>query len=231
MKQVNQEQIQRLYQFTREHFVEFYDLQSELVDHLANDIENQWQKKPELEFEQALKNAFGRFGVFGFDDVMQKRHAALQKMYWNELWKFTKEYYRIPKIILTITSVFFLYKIMMAINSVYFIVPFILAEIVFLYKAYRKVARYKIQGHPDKQFIIQQNLKAFYSTTGMLVVTTQFNVLLQLAINFNIPLQIIFIAFSIITVLFFISLHALYFELPAFMERRINEHFPQLKSA
>lgn len=32
-------QIQNLYTFTKNHFVEYYDLQTELVDHLVNDIE------------------------------------------------------------------------------------------------------------------------------------------------------------------------------------------------
>ena len=38
---VNQKQIDELYLFTRQHFVEYYDLQTELVDHLANAIETQ----------------------------------------------------------------------------------------------------------------------------------------------------------------------------------------------
>ena len=46
-------QIQELYAFTRQHFVEHYDLQTELVDHLANDIEQQWQVQPKLTFEDA----------------------------------------------------------------------------------------------------------------------------------------------------------------------------------
>ena len=44
-------QIQDLYTFTRQHFVEHYDLQTELVDHLANDIETQWQNQNKLSFE------------------------------------------------------------------------------------------------------------------------------------------------------------------------------------
>ena len=31
--------IEQLYKFTKDHFVDWYDLQTELVDHLANDIE------------------------------------------------------------------------------------------------------------------------------------------------------------------------------------------------
>ena len=37
---LTEEQIQQLYKFTRQHYVEHYDVQTELVDHLANDIEH-----------------------------------------------------------------------------------------------------------------------------------------------------------------------------------------------
>jgi hypothetical protein len=33
---------------SRQHYVEWYDLQSELVDHLANAIETQWQENQSL---------------------------------------------------------------------------------------------------------------------------------------------------------------------------------------
>ena len=51
---LTQEQIARLYRFTREHYVEWYDLQTELVDHLANAIEEQAQQNPTLSFEALL---------------------------------------------------------------------------------------------------------------------------------------------------------------------------------
>ena len=38
---LNQGLILELYAFTRKHFVEHFDLQTELVDHLANGIEQQ----------------------------------------------------------------------------------------------------------------------------------------------------------------------------------------------
>ena len=70
-------QIDRFYQFTRQHYVEWYDLQTELVDHLANSIELQWQDNPKIDFEVALNIEFKKFGVFGFMDVVEKRQAAL----------------------------------------------------------------------------------------------------------------------------------------------------------
>jgi hypothetical protein len=46
------EQIDHVFTFTRQHYVEWYDLQSELVDHLANAIETQWQENPKLSFNK-----------------------------------------------------------------------------------------------------------------------------------------------------------------------------------
>jgi hypothetical protein len=47
---LSQDQIQELYNFTRRRLVEHYDLQTELVDHLANGIEKQWEGNPDLTF-------------------------------------------------------------------------------------------------------------------------------------------------------------------------------------
>lgn len=103
------QQIDRLYQFTRQHYVEWYDLQTELVDHLANAIEQQWQENPIISFEDALQKEFKKFGVFGFMNVVEKRQAALNKKYNKIIWKHFKAFFTIPKIIFTITLVGLIY--------------------------------------------------------------------------------------------------------------------------
>ncbi|PIB23403.1 hypothetical protein [Maribacter sp. 4G9] len=102
---LTQDQIQELFKFTRAHYVEHYDLQLELVDHLANGIENQWQHNPELSFEQAKNNEFKKFGVFGFQDVIKQRRKAMSKRYRNLIWRYFKEWWSLPKIIATLTFV------------------------------------------------------------------------------------------------------------------------------
>jgi len=97
--------IEQLYKFTRQHFVEHYDVQTELVDHLANDIEQIWKENPTLTFEQARDNSFKKFGVFGFMNVVEEKQKQLGKKYRKVLWKYVKEWFKLPKIILT-TSVF-----------------------------------------------------------------------------------------------------------------------------
>lgn len=98
------EQIEYLFQFTRKHYVEWYDLQTELVDHLANAIEEQWQQNPKLSFEDALQIEFKKFGVFGFMDVVEKRQIALGKKYNKLVWQHFKTFFTIPKIIGTVTA-------------------------------------------------------------------------------------------------------------------------------
>jgi len=94
--------IQSLFKFTRQHYVEHYDLQSELVDHLANDIEVIWQEQPSLSFENARDISFKKFGIYGFMDVVEKRTAALEKKYWKLVWNIFKGFFKLPQIILTI---------------------------------------------------------------------------------------------------------------------------------
>ena len=93
--------IQRLYKFTREHFVYHYDVQTELVDHLANDIEQIWEEQPKLSFEKARDISFKKFGVFGFMDVVEKKQKAMNKHYWKILLRFAKEWFTFPKIVTT----------------------------------------------------------------------------------------------------------------------------------
>ncbi len=106
--QLNQAQIQQLYAFTSKHFVEHYDLQTELVDHLANGIEEQIAINPKLTFKQALNNEFRKFGIHGFEDVIAKRKRAMSLKYWKIIFGFFKDYFSFPKIIATLSAILFL---------------------------------------------------------------------------------------------------------------------------
>ena len=109
---LNEQQIEKLYLFTRQHFVEFYDLQTELVDHLANAIEAQLQLVPNRTFDVALQIEFKKFGVFGFMEVVEKRQAALNKKYAKIVWSHFKKFFRLPQIIGTFSAIGILYLIL-----------------------------------------------------------------------------------------------------------------------
>ncbi|MDB2606420.1 hypothetical protein N9Y48_01440 [Zobellia sp.] len=94
------DQIQELYSFVRKQYVEHYDLQTELVDHLANGIEEQWLHYPERTFNEARLKEFKKFGVTGFEKVIKEKTRSVRKKYRNIVWGFYKDFFRMPKIVL-----------------------------------------------------------------------------------------------------------------------------------
>ncbi len=127
-KTVSEKQIECLFQFTREHYVEHYDLQVELVDHLANAIEERWEQTPELPFEECMNAEFKKFGVFGFMDVVEKRQKALRKKYRALIWQQVADFFQLPKILLTGSLTFLLYLVVQlgVFYRLFFVVMFFL---------------------------------------------------------------------------------------------------------
>lgn len=117
MIKLTRTQIDQLYLFTRQHYVEWYDLQSELVDHLANAIETHWQENPKLTFEEVLNKEFQKFGVFGFMDVVEEKQKFLGKKYRKLIWNYYTEFFRLPKIILTFLSMLLIYKLLIVFDG------------------------------------------------------------------------------------------------------------------
>lgn len=110
-RKVSNLEVEALHAFTRRHFVEYYDLQTELTDHLANAIELQWATRTDLSFDEALTIEFKKFGIFGFMDVVEKRQLALTKRYHKLCWKYVREFFKLPKIIISALAVILIYKV------------------------------------------------------------------------------------------------------------------------
>tara|TARA_R110002096_G_scaffold374660_3_gene568360 strand:- start:1821 stop:2516 length:696 start_codon:yes stop_codon:yes gene_type:complete len=128
---LTESQIQRLYKFTREHFVYHYDVQTELVDHLANDIEQIWEENPKLSFEKARDISFKKFGVFGFMDVVEKRQKALEKKYWKIILHFAKDWFQLPKIVATFAVFSLLFQLFRSNLSEYIFIGILVCCFVF----------------------------------------------------------------------------------------------------
>ena len=105
-------QIDQLYTFTKQHYVEYYDLQTELVDHLANAIEQGWESNPTLSFETLLNKEFKKFGIFGFMDVVEKKQMAMNKIYNKLVWGHFKTFFKLPQIIGTLLSIFLVFQLL-----------------------------------------------------------------------------------------------------------------------
>lgn len=110
-RKLTPEEINGLFLFCRKHKVTYYDVQIELVDHLASAIEGMWETNSELSFQDALAKLYFSFGVNGFLKVQQSMKRKLRKKYERLVWKHLVELYRLPKIALICSLVFVLFLI------------------------------------------------------------------------------------------------------------------------
>ncbi|UQD55550.1 hypothetical protein [Flavobacterium sp. K5-23] len=164
------EQIDRLYLFTRQHYVEWYDLQTELVDHLANAIETQWQENPKLSFDEALSREFKKFGVFGFMDVVESRQRVLGKKYNRIILKHFKTFFGVPKIVLTIVMTLSLYFILKASQyNAYILISLYFSIIVYSFYEMIKNRRARKKKVNQKIWLLEDIINQYGSLSGAII--------------------------------------------------------------
>lgn len=106
---LTKENIEYLFFYCGKHFVKYYEVQVELVDHLANAIESKMAADPKLTFEKALDEVHQSFGVRGFAPLVSEKQIAVEKQSRKLFWKLFKDQFRWPKILgfLVLTAVMF----------------------------------------------------------------------------------------------------------------------------
>jgi hypothetical protein len=99
---ITDEQYESLFAFCRKHYVQYYDVQVELADHLSAAIEERMSNNPKLSFEQALDAVYAGFGIKGFADIVAAREKMVSKQCRKQKWKLFFSYFTVPKIAMTI---------------------------------------------------------------------------------------------------------------------------------
>jgi hypothetical protein len=168
-KKLSDQQIESLYDFCRKHYVPYYDLQIELVDHLAAGIEERWKQDDSLSFDDALHAKFKLFGIHGFSHIKKEKKRALQRKYRHIQWKLVGEYYTVPKIFMTIAITLLLYTgfrlsnnnnlLAFTLLSVY-----CMAFLGYYFLHYKKTL--KLNLAPGKKFIISDVYRSTISAIG-----------------------------------------------------------------
>ncbi|MCB4807327.1 hypothetical protein LG651_03620 [Tamlana sp. 62-3] len=226
---ITEQQIQELYTFTAKHYVEFYDVQTELVDHLANGIEAQWEENPEVKFEDALRIEFKKFGIYGFSDVVEQKYNALSKHYRKQVYKYTKQYFKLPKIILTLFSFWALFKLLTVVeNKNYIVIPLFVFLFVYQmwYLIFERKKRKKIKQLTGKDWLFQR----ITFELGGLVHCINFMLYVPDLLNFNNPWSLRYqIIFSIGTVLYILILYVGVNIVTPKLRVQAQKQFPQFK--
>lgn len=177
---INQENIERLYRFTREHFVEHYDVQTELVDHLANGIEQQWTIDPTIPFEDALNREFKKFGVFGFSELVEQRSNSILKMYLKTILKLLIKQFTQLKLFVIYASLGFITYLLLVnfkyaqelILATYIIMFF--ACIIIIHKG--NIRNKQIFNETGKKYIADEFYSNFAGSIFFLVPLSQYTI-------------------------------------------------------
>ena len=226
---ITQEESDHLFRVCKNHDVSQYDLQIELVDHLASLIEQHWLEKPEDPFKYALYKALQKFGATGFQQIKEQKQKALARKYHRILWSYLLEFYRWPKMLLTLAvslAVSLLFKIVPQLHWLFaiYILVLVCGNLVY-HLRYKSIN--KANPISDKSFLLLNQLKHVQYFAMFLC---------QLPIWANLPFQILeeqsismpenFIVLFLIA-FFIVSSTIVMFAYLFYIPQKIKQHFSQ----
>ena len=104
-------QIEDLHEYCYFRSVSHYDVQVEIVDHLASSIEKLWETNPEIPFDEAMYKVGEQFGGdLGFSTYCHEKEKAVRRKYRRLLLHYVADYYKFPKIMITLMLTLILYS-------------------------------------------------------------------------------------------------------------------------
>lgn len=228
-RKLTPEQIEGLFQFCRQHYVNQYDLQIELVDHIASSIEEQWESDPKLPFQEALNKTFGKFGIFGFSKIKDRKEKELRRKYSRLLFQYLIDFYKWPKALLTFALTIILFMIFRLTNNVQVVTVVISLAVcisVIGYHVYFFEKFFEVKTSPKKSFLILDYMKSRQiMVSGMYQLSWLIGKIVSDLDNINHP-EIEF-ALSFFLVGFILLLYIYFFVVPQKIREHFTEQFPQ----
>ena len=214
LKKVSEEETIELYKFIRLHFVEHFDVQIELVDHLACSIEDIWKEKPETTFEAALNSTFKSFGIFGFNDYVSQETDVMWKVYFKKILQQTRNRLKWPQILSSLSLSILIFYITKFFN--YSPIPIIILFVVSAVLGLIKLYSYNIKWNRKVKGIKLLAIETSIRIPGSLIYLGQLffvqflfqNHVVELFLN---PLFLIFFTFifSLYTLVMYDSIYSL----------------------
>lgn len=227
---ITQQETKALFEVCENYGVIFYDVQIEIVDHLASFIEQLWEEDHELDFEQAKKRAILSFGKSNFTKMAREKEKEVGRKYNILLWRYFVEFYKWPKLLMTISFTMGLYLLFQIGNEVEPLVPFYFGALLVFFVLYLLAfyPKYRIKNPSGKLLLLvsRQSQVIYY-----VIFLVQLPNLLHIIFNsiddrffeskFLIACLSFFIVFS--SILLFANM----FYLPQKIKQHFIEQFPE----
>lgn len=223
-RKLTQKQIEELFELCYYRSVNYYEIQIELVDHMAAAIENLWETNPEMPYEEAMYMIDEQFGGnLGFASIKEAKEKALRKKYWRLLWKFAGDYYKFPKIMITIMLTLTLYTAFyFSENDQWITVSLVVLFVSFslFYRLYFFPTFVKIKITKGYSFLLYEVARiGLRSKTELFILVVLF-FFANHQIHFSTLASILL---SVLIPLYFVMLYGDYF----FISKKIREHFEE----
>lgn len=152
--QLTKDQVQLLFVFTEKKFVRYYDLQVELVDHLAGRIEDIINANKTIGFEDALQLVYKDFGIFGFAKIVQEKTEQLRKQNNKRLFREIKNLFRWPEFISSAVLGLFIWTMISFMDKI--ILDILVVSFMLISTALVILIRKKFR--PNKKIMMTENM-------------------------------------------------------------------------
>lgn len=233
-RKLTNEETDRLFDFCRKHGVHYYDLQIELVDHLAEAIENYWEQDPNRPFQQALNQSYKQFGIFSFSRIKDQKEKALRKKYNRLSWMFVGGFFKLPRIILTIALSLFVFTLLQFVENDGIIIGtycFLFLPFGLFYYFYYFPKKLQLKIVSGKMFLINEHLKNINSQiiSAILISFQSFTIYNSFSNGISSWAVQLLIVTGIVVLSAFT--YATYFYVPKKIREHFKEQFPQFQIA
>jgi hypothetical protein len=101
-------EISRIHSYVEGMGVEFYDVQVEIVDHIASVMEEQMMTNPEKPFKEIFDSTLSKFT--DFDGLVNEKRYQVARQYNRYVLQSLKSFVSWPKIIFTLLLTWFIYS-------------------------------------------------------------------------------------------------------------------------
>ncbi|MFY7731299.1 MAG: hypothetical protein ACOVRN_17400 [Flavobacterium sp.] len=228
MKQLSAEQIDQLYIFVQNNGVHYYDLQTELVDHLANHIESQWAYHQNPDFNDALSFAYSGFEKNSFTTLVAARTKALLKKHMRFVRSCFVSFFTFPKLIVTVALFFSLHSIFLL--DAKFEIPFFQLSMIAIQMICAGIIKISARNfekrlkRKEKVWLLEQLV---YKSTTMPATLFITGISFQFTDNFNGPGVVAQWVLSGIFTLVFLHNYIVLYVIPYRAEEYLRDTYPE----
>ncbi|MCG1035010.1 hypothetical protein [Polaribacter sargassicola] len=139
--ELSKEQLLQIDNYIFSYGIKYYDVRTEVVDHFANILETKLDKNPDLNLKREIENIHRNFSDRGFSKLLEEKTKAVQSKFYKNSLKHLITFFKLPKIIVTVTLFYVLFLLMNLFDdkenffvSLYAVLLFIIVRIFYQYR-------------------------------------------------------------------------------------------------